>query len=261
MDKKRWSCSRLRLELLLRIFRALQTFRVHPKLDIRTLNMNKFWTLKSGTQGSRASSLYEFRRTKRKRPLFHTTSFVIILKMQQEFSVTLGYKAFLQFSRTLYFMYAYIAVFIDGRVFRPQKNRRGKLKIKIGTLPMTNAAFFSALQLFLKVSIILNLDTFFAPDKKSSLSSALIIVRFTKTPLQKRLLKLSERRLVFFGGGKPFPVKSNFPGVMRRYIHHNLFLRVRQKDLQIAAHYQSMSKNQRWFWRPDFAMVRFHITR
>ena len=31
-----------KLELLLRIFRALQTSRVYPELDIRTLSMNKF---------------------------------------------------------------------------------------------------------------------------------------------------------------------------------------------------------------------------
>ena len=36
------SYSRLRLELLLRIFRALQTSCVHPELDIRTLSVNKF---------------------------------------------------------------------------------------------------------------------------------------------------------------------------------------------------------------------------
>ena len=36
------SCSWLRLELLLRIIGALQTSRVHPELDIRTLSMNKF---------------------------------------------------------------------------------------------------------------------------------------------------------------------------------------------------------------------------
>ena len=46
------------------------------------------------------------------------------------------------------------------------------------TVPMlvTNAAFFSALQLLLKVSIILNINTFYIQTKKSLLSSALIIV-------------------------------------------------------------------------------------
>ena len=33
-----------RLVQLLRIFRVLQTSRVHPQLDIRTLSMNKFLT-------------------------------------------------------------------------------------------------------------------------------------------------------------------------------------------------------------------------
>ena len=32
----------MRIELLSRILRALQTSRVHPELDIRTLSMNKF---------------------------------------------------------------------------------------------------------------------------------------------------------------------------------------------------------------------------
>ena len=32
-----------RLERLLRFFRALQTFQVHPYLDIRTLSMNQFF--------------------------------------------------------------------------------------------------------------------------------------------------------------------------------------------------------------------------
>ena len=32
-----------RLEQLLRFFRALQTSRVHPQLDIRTLSMNQFF--------------------------------------------------------------------------------------------------------------------------------------------------------------------------------------------------------------------------
>ena len=41
------SRSRLRLMQLLRIFRALQTSRVHPyELDIRTLRMNKFLSLR-----------------------------------------------------------------------------------------------------------------------------------------------------------------------------------------------------------------------
>ena len=40
---KSYSCPRLRLELLLRIFRALQTSRVHPEFDIRTLSVNKFF--------------------------------------------------------------------------------------------------------------------------------------------------------------------------------------------------------------------------
>ena len=37
--------SSYRLVQLLRIFRALQTSRVHPKLDKRTLGMNKFFIL------------------------------------------------------------------------------------------------------------------------------------------------------------------------------------------------------------------------
>ena len=37
------SCSRLRLKLLLRIFRALQTSRVHPYHDMRPLSMNIFF--------------------------------------------------------------------------------------------------------------------------------------------------------------------------------------------------------------------------
>ena len=35
------STHKLRLEQLLRFFRALQTSRVYPKLDIRTLSMNQ----------------------------------------------------------------------------------------------------------------------------------------------------------------------------------------------------------------------------
>lgn len=73
-----------------------------------------------------------------------------------------------------------------------------------------------------------------------------------------RLLKFSEKRYVFFGGEKPFRLKSNFLDVMRRSIDHNLFLRVRQRGLQIAAHHQSISKSQHWFWRPDYGRISYH---
>ena len=48
--------------------------------------------------------------------------------------------------------------------------------MKIVPMLVTNAVFFSALQLLLKVSIILNINTFYIQTKKSLLSSALIIV-------------------------------------------------------------------------------------